>query len=324
MACFRPSRAWYHVDGGRALFKFPVGENPAEYVEGVAVCRHCIGCKADRARDVSLRTAHEAHFVGRSCFLTITYDREHLPWESRPVSPAGLRQALQYPGNVLPFAGSLRRRDLVLFMKRLRKEVFARYGLRVRAYAVGEYGGRTARPHYHLCLLGFDFAEDRRPAGESKHGHSMFTSAELDRIWGQGMCWINEMGQEVAQYAAKYAVKQQGGRIELRQHLGHVFEVEPPFDSLPRGRALGLPWLEEFWFDVFPRGLVVLRGGAEVPAPGAYMRLLREVDPELFEELAERRAIEGLKRLGDFMPERLASRESVAHARAALSGRDAV
>lgn len=325
MACFHPQRCWFKWDGGRPLFQFPIGENPLDYVEGVARCRRCIGCKSDRARDVSLRAAHEARFIGVASFLTLTYDREHLPWETLRLTDEGRAQALRFPQSVMPWAGSLRRADVVLFMKRLRDSLWRSHGVRVRTYQVGEYGGRNMRPHYHLCLFGFDFRDDRRSSGDSKHGHALFTSARLDALWGMGKCWVNEMGQEVAQYAAKYALKAQGERCELRMsRSGELVQIAPAFDGLPKGKALGLPFLERWWCDIFPRGLVVLKGGIELPAPAAYMKVLKDRDPEAFEALAERRSIEGLKRLEDFMPRRLESRETVAHARAAQSKRDAL
>lgn len=324
MACFHPQRCWFKWDGGRPLFQFPIGEDPLDYVEGVARCRRCIGCKSDRARDVSLRASHEARFIGVASFLTLTYDREHLPWDTLRLSDAARAQAVRWPNSVMPWAGSLRRRDVVLFMKRLRKALWESHRVRVRAYIVGEYGGRNMRPHYHLCLFGFDFRDDRRSAGESKHGHAQFRSARLDALWGMGMCWVNEMGQEVAQYAAKYAVKSQGQALELRMGRDGLVQVPAPFDGLPKGKALGLPFLERWWSDIFPRGLVILKGGIELPAPAAYMKVLKDRDPEAFEALAERRSIEGLKRLEDFMPQRLEARETVAHARAGQSKRDGV
>lgn len=302
MACFHPRLAWLPVDGGRLLFRCPVGDSPWNYVHGIARCRGCIGCRHDRARDVSIRAAHEAQAVGVSAFLTLTYAPQSLPW-----------------------CGSLRKADMVGFMYRLRTHLRREHGAKVRAYWVSEYGERTLRPHYHACLFGWDFREDWRPAGESKMGHPMFTSAKLDELWGHGKCWVNLMGQQVAQYAAKYALKAQGaGQPDYVRVLrdGSSVKLEPPSDSLPHGRALGLPWLDTFWSDVFPRGLVVLKGGIELPAPEAYLRVLKDRDPDLHEWLAEKRAIEGIKRLEDFSPQRLEVREVCAHARAAQSKRD--
>jgi hypothetical protein len=49
---------------------------------------------------------------------------------------------------------TLRKRDFQLFMKRLRKEVAKDdKDIRVKYYAVGEYGEKNSRPHYHAILF---------------------------------------------------------------------------------------------------------------------------------------------------------------------------
>lgn len=329
MPCFKLRDGWFDVSSGerqgRPLMRFPVGEDPYDWERVDLKCRNCIGCRGDRARDVSLRASHEAMMVSASCFLTLTYDRGHLPIITSTLSAEGQRQALERPATVMPYGGSLRRRDVELFMKRLRDYLHRHYGVRVRGYLVGEYGERSSRPHYHALLWGFDFGHDRVPAGKSQGGHPMWSSKLLDELWTHGFCRINEMGQEVAQYAAKYALKSLGAKHELRRLVdGRIVEVEPPFDSLPHGKALGLPWLERFWTDVFPRGVVVLRGGVQLPAPLAYMKACKERDPATFERIADERRREAAKRLADAMPARLAAREGVAHARARQSKREAV
>ena len=40
-------------------------------------------------------------------------------------------------------------------MKRLRKK----YGSKIRFFQCGEYGELYGRPHYHACLLNFDFPD---------------------------------------------------------------------------------------------------------------------------------------------------------------------
>jgi len=64
-----------------------------------------------------------------SSFVTLTYDQQHLPEN-----------------------GSLRPRDIQLFLKLLRKRMGADRPLRY--YFVGEYGDETQRPHYHAALFG--------------------------------------------------------------------------------------------------------------------------------------------------------------------------
>lgn len=63
-----------------------------------------------------------------SCFVTLTYNDESLP-----------------------DGGTLVPSDAQKFLKRLRKAIHPH---KIRYYLVGEYGDRTFRPHYHLCLYG--------------------------------------------------------------------------------------------------------------------------------------------------------------------------
>ena len=86
-----------------------------------------------RSREWAIRCVHEASLNDVNCFLTLTYDDDHVP--------AGL--SLFYP-------------DFQAFMKRLR----ARFSnVRVRFYMCGEYGDNFDRPHYHALLFGFDFLD---------------------------------------------------------------------------------------------------------------------------------------------------------------------
>lgn len=99
-----------------------------------------------------------------SCFCTLTYATEHLP-ES----------------------GSLSKRDLQLWLKRLRKEI----PTKIRYYAVGEYGDRTWRPHYHAALYGVSYLQAKI----------------IEGTWKKGMIHIGELTKESAQYICGYVVK---------------------------------------------------------------------------------------------------------------------
>lgn len=65
-------------------------------------CGQCIGCRLARSREWAIRCTHEAFMFDDKCFITLTYDNEHLPY-----SESGLP--------------TLHREDLTLFLKRLRK-----------------------------------------------------------------------------------------------------------------------------------------------------------------------------------------------------------
>lgn len=92
-------------------------------------CGHCPFCMATRRSDWALRLHYEGRQHLSAAFITLTYADHALVWKS------GTSQ--------------LHKPHLQLWFKRIRKR-----GFRVRYYAVGEYGARTYRPHYHVLLFG--------------------------------------------------------------------------------------------------------------------------------------------------------------------------
>lgn len=97
-------------------------------------CGKCPKCRARRVSGWSHRLQQQLNVSDSAYFITLTYDDSNL--QSSP------------NGNA-----TLVKRDLQLFFKRLRKAHRRNHSRRIRYYAVGEYGGRTYRPHYHIILF---------------------------------------------------------------------------------------------------------------------------------------------------------------------------
>lgn len=117
------------------------------------------------------------------CFLTITYDDDHVPLALSPIDAVPL--------------GNLRKKDLRDYFKRLRNE-----GLRFRYYACGEYGEQTERPHYHAILFGV----------------SPFDEEILKEKWPYGFVQVREFTHQRAGYVASYTSKKLPHR--KKQHDG--------------------------------------------------------------------------------------------------------
>lgn len=96
-------------------------------------CGKCYECKARRVSGWSFRLMQEDMVSCSSIFLTLTY-------ANPPMTKNGFM--------------SLCKRDVQLFMKRLRK--LHPKKARIRYYACGEYGTNFERPHYHLILFNAD------------------------------------------------------------------------------------------------------------------------------------------------------------------------
>lgn len=93
-------------------------------------CGRCPACYLRRAVQWSFRLVEEDKISTTAYFVTLTYDTQNVP-----ISPNGFL--------------TLHKKDLQKFIKRLRHTT----NEKIKYYAVGEYGGKTSRPHYHLILF---------------------------------------------------------------------------------------------------------------------------------------------------------------------------
>lgn len=124
-------------------------------------CGQCTGCKVNARRKKVGRLVMEWSTADTSSFLTLTYARD--PWELQPY-------------------------DLTCFLKRLRH--VARFPLKY--FAVGEYGTKLGRPHYHVCLF---------------HGDEPMDQERIEPIWGHGFVTSSELHLQRMSYCAQYAMK---------------------------------------------------------------------------------------------------------------------
>ncbi len=120
MACITPitlNRAYITMDGAHT---------------DIVPCGKCPKCLRKRQNEWVFRLAQEQSISNSACFLTLTYEDKYLP-----ISPNG------YP--------TLKPDDLTKFLKRLR--YYNKSSKKIRYYAVGEYGTKRKRPHYHLIAF---------------------------------------------------------------------------------------------------------------------------------------------------------------------------
>ena len=140
-------------------------------------CGTCVQCRMERAKEWKIRNCLELQHHKVAWFLTLTYDDAHLPIDE----------------NGQPF---LKRRDIQLFLKRLRK-----FG-KIRYFGCGEYGDNTARPHYHLLIYGMDF-----PLTCVRFNG--YTSPVLEKTWKLGSHLLEPVSPGSIAYVCGYVEKKQ-------------------------------------------------------------------------------------------------------------------
>lgn len=218
-------------------------------------CGFCVECRAKYARSWALRCLHESQLHESCCYGTLTYQK-------------------------VPSYGTLVKRDLQLFWKRLRKSIEPK---KVKYYAAGEYGEENGRPHYHFLLFGHAVS---RGVVLREEPYPLFRSPELEELWPAGMSSVGDVSFESAAYVARYVMKKvdQVGRKKkwnVDEESGEMVEIEPEFATMSRGgrtgRGLGHGWYERFGDEVH-RNDSCVHDGKELPVPRYYDELLRERD----------------------------------------------
>ncbi|AXH77750.1 MAG: replication initiator protein [Microviridae sp.] len=219
-------------------------------------CTKCIGCKQDHARNWSIRCEHEQLYHDKSCFLTLTYANEHLPEN-----------------------GTLVKRDLTLFFKRLRK----RYGEGIRYIACGEYGDKFGRPHYHIMLYGLDFTDLKR-FYKPNSLYPLYTSESLHSIWTYGNAIIANATRETAGYICRYTLK--------KQFVKYYTDKIPEFLVMSRRPGIGFRYFQDNLNKIFPVDKVctLVKGVfKKFPVPPYYLKQLKIVNPDLYDLVKARR-----------------------------------
>lgn len=272
MSCDFPIAAYLRKDvnpSGKRSYQFVSRGSLSGQVHYLP-CGRCTGCRLERSRVWAVRCVHEAKMHRDNCFLTLTYDNDHLPAD-----------------------WSISVRELQLFMKKLRTTLFRLHGVRVRFYACGEYGDTTQRPHYHILLFGYDFG-DKRLYSSNARGDNIYTSAFLDALWGKGQCKIGEVNFETAAYVARYCMKKVSGKERDAGHYmvitmdGEITERVPEFALMSRRPGIGATYYEKYGKEIRTHDSIIMNG-QEIPSIRYYDKRFEAIDPEGLKRVKRKR-----------------------------------
>lgn len=200
-------------------------------------CGQCIACRLNRSSSWAIRIMHEKKMCGAACFLTLTYDEENLP------------RVGEY--------GTLVKRDVQLFLKRLRKEIAPR---KIRYYLCGEYGDTYHRPHYHCIIFGLSPSEIRQL---------------VPRLWQFGFSHVGDVSWDSAAYVARYCTKLLTGP---KKEWYTERNILPEFSLMSRRPGIGACWLEKYGKEIKAHHNVVVKGRKMSPPRYYRDKIYDEVD----------------------------------------------
>jgi len=259
LPCYTPLGGWQRPDGTLRFSRLSRGTPDV-----VVPCGKCIGCRLDYSREWAIRLTHEQQTADNACWLTLTYDQTHLP-----------------------SGASLSKKDWRDFSQKLYS-----FSPGVRHYAVGEYGEKKKRPHFHVCLFNCVFPE-RRYHYTTDSGYPVDRSPVLSKLWGKGNADISDLTAENAAYTARYTIKKVDGPPAYEHYkrfddYGNQYWVEPEFSRQSNNPGLGFDFYQKFGERIRSQDSVIWNGH-EVPVPRYYDKLTERLYPREYEQIKKRR-----------------------------------
>lgn len=174
-------------------------------------CGTCTECLKKRSMEWALRAKHEISLHTQNCFLTLTYDDDHLP------------------------SHLIVKSDFQKLLKKLRKKHKLRYMV---SY---EYGTHTYRPHMHAIIFGYS-PDNQIFLKNTKKGEAIYTSKEITKHWDYGFHSIGTANEKTAYYIASYSLK--GKKHEFFDPQGEWITVKDSMNS-SKNPAIGLEYLKQ-------------------------------------------------------------------------------
>lgn len=196
----------------------------SEYRFNTVPCGRCGACRHNRVNDWAFRLKWEmrAPTTYSTAFVTLTYAPEH---ETKINQNTG--ELLDYP-TLVPD-------ELQKFWKRLRKYQAKHFPTfeKLRYFAIGEYGTRTIRPHYHALIFNLhpSLCQINDQLGKLR------INRKLTQIWGLGSVDVGTITEASIKYVATFHMLpndrlDQSGRIR-------------EYATMSRNPGLGLHYVQK-------------------------------------------------------------------------------
>lgn len=333
MSCFYPQQALRLPDHPTKKGKIPlvfIGSvnNPnvnkwqghPNLVTGLP-CGQCAGCRLERSRQWAIRMMDEASLHDKNCFITLTFDDEHLNARENPMSldKPEFQKFMKRLRKRLWNDHKRRMKPILLlagiFSKKLVKWILEKTFKSPRYYMCGEYGEQFKRPHYHAILFGVDFPDKKLE--KVVDGKYYFSSRILRELWPFGNNIITSVSFDTCAYVARYIMKKHLGKdawLQYFEHLdlqsGELFGHRlAEYTTMSRRPGIGKAWIDKYLPDVYPRDKKFLKDRGYCRPPKYYDSQYEIVNPSDFARIKQSR-VEQASKCDNSLP-RLLAKEKI-------------
>lgn len=205
-------------------------------------CGHCLACLSNRAGQWTFRLMQEWKCSDTASFVTLTYSDDNL--------------------TLIDGKPTVWKKDFQHFMKRLRNNLKRVHGreVKLRFYAVSEYGPSKMRPHMHIILFNYPFDLD------------IYEDVLL--AWNLGYVTVSPLNEARVRYCAGY----------VNELSDYPEDVQRPWALMSRKPPIGdcylTPAIQKYYnySDHSFRSFVTDDSGVKIPMPRYYKNKVYSMD----------------------------------------------
>lgn len=236
-------------------------------------CGQCVGCRLEHSRQWAVRCMLESEYHDENYFITLTYGDDVPMSEYIDMETGEIKTSL-----------TLKKKDVQDFIKRVRSDK-SYYGFDgFRYFCCGEYGSKTARPHYHMIAFGLHL--DDLKLWKSTPLGNYYTSEYLTDKWSHGHVIIGSVTFESCAYVSRYIMKKQKGESA---NVYSTYNIDSEFIVMSRNPGIAKKYFEDNFDDIYPSDNIVIPGGKLSRPPRYFDNLMNDIDEELMSGVKEKR-----------------------------------
>lgn len=208
----------------------PIKLKVSTFLDGVKVdeypCGKCYHCRLSRVNEWSTRLQLHAQYYNYIYFITLTYDR--IRDKSIEAETLAYKHNINSTHKYALQPIVLVKSHLQKFFKRLRAR-----GFRFTYYAVGEYGHKYSRPHYHIIMYANQPIDYKSICYSWRLNDKIIGHVDMQDLMQNGtFSKVGKFGKNAFQYVTKYLFKE----YNIKQHkhynyIKNVYETQYEFDK---------------------------------------------------------------------------------------------
>lgn len=268
-------------------------------------CGHCSVCRKNKRKEMTVRLTNEIESYEHSCFLTLTYKPEELPYVNEITGEVKRYKDIRNTVDDVLFKDewlegwnpTLVKSDLQNFIKRLRKHLYSQvkkdstkkgrdHVENIRYFAVGEYGTKKSRPHWHVII--FNWLPSDLEVFENKGQYNYYRSRQVEKLWTDGISIVGECNNAVAKYCAQYVTKKEDKKLIYKPFV----QRELVLCSKMNG-AIGASYCDKYWKQILEQngvGLLNRKTGKlyKYKIPSYYKARIARLHPDEFQAYLDR------------------------------------